>query len=57
MGIDGGRVRERRRKRGRKRAAQRRQGYHTDWKEPKLVTLYGPDEQGQVVVKGVPALA
>ena len=38
IGIDGGRLRERRRKRGRKKAGQKRQGYHTDWKEPKLFT-------------------
>lgn len=49
IGIDGGRLRERRRKRGRKKAGQRRQGYHTDWKEPKLFTLYVLDERGQVV--------
>ncbi len=49
IGIDGGRVRERRRKPGRKQAGQRRQGYRTDWKEPKLFTLYVLDEQGQVV--------
>ena len=49
IGIDGGRLRERRRKRGRKKAGQRRQGYHTDWKEPKLFTLYVLDEQGQIV--------
>lgn len=49
IGIDGGRLRERRRKRGRKRAGQRRQGYHTDWKEPKLFTLYVLDAHGEVV--------
>jgi hypothetical protein len=49
IGIDGGRLRERRKKRGRKKAGQKRQGYHTDWKEPKLFTSYLVDEQGQVV--------
>jgi hypothetical protein len=49
VGIDGGRLRERRRKRGRKKKGQKRQGYHTDWKEPKLFTLYLLDAQGQVV--------
>lgn len=54
VGIDGGRVRERRRKRGRKRKGQKRQGYHTDWKEPKLFTLYLLDAQGQVVKEFAP---
>ena len=49
IGIDGGRVRERRAKRGRRKAAQKRQGYHADWKEPKLFTLYLLDAQGQVI--------
>lgn len=46
IGIDGGRLRERRRKRGRKPAQLKRQGYHTDWREPKLFTLYLLDAQG-----------
>jgi hypothetical protein len=49
IGIDGGRVRERRAKRGRRKAAQKRQGYHAEWKEPKLFTIYLLDAQGQVV--------
>ena len=49
IGIDGGRLRERRAKRGRKKKGQKRQGYHTDWKEPKLFTLYVLDQQGNVV--------
>ena len=48
IGIDGGRLRERRRKRGRKKAGQKRQGYHTDWKEPKLFTLYVLDNEGHL---------
>jgi hypothetical protein len=54
IGIDGGRLRERRRKRGRKPAGQRRQGYHTDWREPKLFTLYLLDEQGELVKRFAP---
>jgi len=49
IGIDGGRLRERRRKRGRKKEGQKRQGYHTDWREPKLFTVYLVDAQGEVV--------
>ena len=54
IGIDGGRLRERRRKRGRKKAGQKRQGYHTDWKEPKLFTVYVLDNEGQVVKSVAP---
>ena len=48
IGIDGGRLRERRKKRGRKKLGQKRQGFHTDWREPKLFTIYLLDEQGEV---------
>jgi hypothetical protein len=54
IGIDGGRLRERRRKRGRKKASQKRQGYHTDGKEPKLFTVYVLDNEGQVVKSFAP---
>jgi hypothetical protein len=50
----GGRLRERRRKRGRKKADQKRQGYHTDWKEPKLFIVYVLDNEGQVVKSFAP---
>ena len=49
IGIDGGRLRERRCKRGRKKAGHKRQGYYTDWREPKLFTIYLLDPQGEVV--------
>ncbi len=49
VSADGGRLRERRRKRGRKANHLKRQGYHTDWREPKLFTLYLLDEKGEVV--------
>jgi hypothetical protein len=54
IGIDGGRLRERRPKRGRKQEGQKRQGYHTEWKEPKLFTLYLLDAQGQVIKEFAP---
>ena len=54
IGIDGGRLRERRKKRGRKKKGQKRQGYHTDWKEPKMFTIYVLDEQGKVVKEFAP---
>jgi len=49
IGIDGGRVRERTKKRGRKKAGQKRAGYHTEWREPKLFTIYLLDAEGNVV--------
>lgn len=54
IGIDGGRLRERRRKRGRKKTDQKRQGYHTDWKEPKLFTVYVLENDAQVVKSFAP---
>ena len=47
--MEGGRLRERRCKRGRKKAGHKRQGYHTDWREPKLFTIDLLDPQGEVV--------
>ena len=49
IGIDGGRLRERRRKRGRKAKGLKRHGYHTEWKEPKLFTLYLMDAEGNIL--------
>jgi len=49
IGIDGGRIRERTAKRGRKKQGQTRQGYHTDWREPKLLTVYLHDADGKRV--------
>lgn len=49
VGTDGGRLRERTAKRGAKPKGQKQQGYHTDWKEPKLLTIYLLDKHGKVV--------
>jgi hypothetical protein len=49
IGIDGGRLRERIRKRGRKKEDQKRQGYYSEWKEPKLFTIYLLDNEGNKV--------
>jgi hypothetical protein len=46
LSVDGGRTRLRRAKKEKRRANGRR-GYHGDWREPKLFTLYAIDEQGQ----------
>jgi len=37
--IDGGRLRERRTKRGRRPIGSKRQGYHTDWREPTQLVI------------------
>jgi hypothetical protein len=45
--IDGGRLRERSPKAGRRPAGQKRQGYHTDWREPTQLVIQWLDEQGR----------
>ncbi len=52
--VDGGRLRIRRTKRGKKKSHQTRQGYHTNWKEPKLFTMYLLDAQGKIVKEFAP---
>ncbi len=47
IGIDGGRLRTRENKKGRRRAKTGRHGFEAHWKEPKLVTIYTIDEQGR----------
>lgn len=39
VGIDGGRLRERKPKRGRRPKGQKRQGYRTDWREPTQIVI------------------
>lgn len=48
IGIDGGRIRERQVKPGRKKQDQTRQGYTTDWKELVWFTMYLTDERGNI---------
>lgn len=49
IGVDGGRLRERCPKRGRRKKGQKRQGYKGEWREPKLFTIYLLDKQGKPV--------
>jgi hypothetical protein len=49
VGVDGGRLRERCPKRGRRKKSQKRQGFTGEWREPKLFTIYLLNEQGEVV--------
>ena len=46
--TDGGRIRQRKKKRGRKPDSLKRQGYHTDWVEPKLMTIQFLDRKGRI---------
>lgn len=46
ISIDGGRTRTRKNKKGKKRKTNKRQGYRTDWREPKLFKIYAVDEDG-----------
>ncbi len=55
IGIDGGRLRERKIKRGKKREGQKRQGYHSEWREPKLFTIYLLNSRGKKI-KGFPPI-
>lgn len=50
--VDGGRTRLRRPKHGRRRKHSRRHGYHADWREPKLLTIYVVDKHGRKVKHG-----
>ena len=46
ISVDGGRTRLRRNKPGKRRQATGRHGFHGDWREPLLLTIYAVDEQG-----------
>ena len=46
--IDGGRLRERRNKQGPKPEGRKRQGYHTDWKEPLQFVIQTVDQDGKI---------
>ena len=47
--MDGGRLRQRKRKKGRRPAALKRQGYTTGWVEPKLLTIQFLDASGKLI--------
>lgn len=48
VALDGGRVRLRQAKRGKRRASGRH-GYHAPWREPKLLYIYAIDEEGKKI--------
>ncbi|MCG8688763.1 MAG: hypothetical protein MI892_28085 [Desulfobacterales bacterium] len=53
--VDGGRLRQRKNKRGRIPEGRKRGGYHTDWIEPKLLQIVVLDENGEPL-KGYPPI-
>ena len=52
--IDGGRLRERRFKRGRRPAGQKRQGYHAEWKEPIQIVIQVVNPDGEISKEHLP---
>ncbi|MCP4630214.1 MAG: hypothetical protein GY850_42900 [bacterium] len=52
--IDGGRLRERRAKRGRRSAGQKRQGYHAEWKEPIQIVIQTVNQDGTICKERLP---
>ena len=54
--VDGGRIRERRSKRGKRKKGQKRQGYYTEWFEPRLLTISHFDEDGKKIKSVNPIL-
>ncbi len=54
--VDGGRIRERCPKRGKRKKGQKRQGYSTDWFEPRLLTISQFDQDGKKIKSVSPIL-
>jgi hypothetical protein len=52
--IDGGRLRERRVKRGRRPVGQKRQGYHAEWKEPIQIVIQTVNPDGEISKEHLP---
>jgi hypothetical protein len=55
ISMDGGRLRIRRTKRG-KKTKKGRSRYHTDWREPKLLVIYVVNEKGRIDKTFAPVL-
>lgn len=54
--VDGGRIRERRKKRGKPKKGSKRQGYYTEWFEPRLLTINQFDNNGKKLKSVSPIL-
>lgn len=52
--IDGGRLRERRAKKGRLASDQKRRGYHSDWREPTQIVIQWLDAEGNPIKEIAP---
>jgi hypothetical protein len=55
ISTDGGRLRVRKNKRG-KKTKKGRSRYHTDWREPKLLVIYVVDEKGRIAQEFSPVI-
>jgi hypothetical protein len=55
VSLDGGRIRIRKKKRG-KKTKKGRSRYHTDWREPKLLVIYVVDETGRINQEFAPVI-
>jgi hypothetical protein len=55
ISTDGGRLRIRKNKRG-KKTQKGRSRYHTDWREPKLLVIYVVDEKGRLAQEFAPVM-
>ncbi len=55
ISVDGGRVRIRKIKRGPK-TKKKRNHFHTDWREPKLIIIYVANEEGKIDRKYLPIM-
>jgi hypothetical protein len=55
ISVDGGRLRIRKNKRG-KKTKKGRSRYHTDWREPKLLVIYVVDEKGRIAHEFAPVM-
>ena len=55
ISTDGGRLRVRKNKRG-KKTKKGRSRYHTDWREPKLLMIYVVDEKGRIAQEFAPVI-
>jgi hypothetical protein len=55
ISTDGGRLRIRKNKRG-KKTKKGRSRYHTDWREPKLLVIYVVDERGRLAQEFAPVM-
>ncbi len=54
IGIDGGRLRTRKQKRGRRRKSTGHHGFHSHWREPKMIVIYVLDSNGKCSKEHLP---